>query len=143
MTKGPAPSNGMRVAAMDVARTAIRKGSHDMTCYSLTKKVAASEYEFSYAQLEGVQFEYNKKPVEIVDEGVIFRDVIEHEDGTFEEVEGSDTLHTADSVIISISQGPQSRLVNTTEGLKANARGLLAADEKGYTSRPNVIKLKG
>ena len=54
-----------------------------------------------------------------------------------------DTLHTADSVIISISQGPQSRLVNTTEGLKANARGLLAADEKGYTSRPNVIKLKG
>lgn len=126
-------------AAMDVARTAIRKGSHDMTCYSLTKKVAASDYEFSYAQLEGVQFEYNKKPVEIVDEGVIFRDVIEHEDGTFEEVEGSDALHTADSVIISISQGPPSRLVNTTEGLKANARGLLAADEKGYTSRPGVF----
>ena len=42
-------------------------------------------------------------------------------------------------MIISISQGPQSRLVNTTEGLKANARGLLAADEKGYTSRPGVF----
>lgn len=52
---------------------------------------------------------------------------------------GKDTLHTADSVIISISQGPQSRLVNTTEGLKANARGLLAADERGFTSRPGIF----
>lgn len=126
-------------AAMDVARTAIRKGSHDLTCYSITKKVAASEYEFSYAQLEGVKFEYNKKPVEIVDEGVIFKDVIENEDGSFTEVEGSETLHPADSVIVSISQGPQSRLVNTTEGLKANAKGLLAADERGFTSRPGIF----
>lgn len=126
-------------AAMDVARTAIRKGSHDLTCYSLSKKVAASDYEFSYAKLEGVQFEYNKKPVEIVDEGVIFIDVIENEDGTFTEVEGTETLHPAESVIISISQGPQSRLVNTTEGLKANARGLLAADETGHTSRAGIF----
>lgn len=35
-------------AAMDVARTAIRKGSPYLTCFSLTKKVAASDYEFSY-----------------------------------------------------------------------------------------------
>lgn len=126
-------------AAMDVARTAMRKGSQEITCFSLTKKVAASQYEFSYAQLEGVDFAYNKKPVEIVDEGVIFRDVIENEDGSLTEVEGSDTLYPADSIIISISQGPQNTIVTTTTGLTANQRGLLVADENGQTSRPGVF----
>jgi len=126
-------------AAMDVARTAIRKGVEKITCFSITKEVAASKYEFSYASLEGVEFEYNKKPVEIVDEGVIFRDVIEAEDGTLTEVAGSDRLYTADSVIVSISQGPRNTIVSTTEGLKANARGLLIADEEGHTTRPGVF----
>lgn len=126
-------------AAMDVARTAMRKGSRYITCFSITQKVAASDYEFSYAQLEGVTFEYNKRPVEIKDEGVIFRDVIENEDGSFTDVDGSDKLYPSDSVIISISQGPQNRLVNTTEGLKANKRGLLEADETGHTSRPGIF----
>ncbi len=126
-------------AAMDVARTALRKGTQDLTCFSITKKVAASQYEFSYAQLEGVKFEYNKKPVEIVDEGVIFRDVLEDEEGNLTEVEGSDTLYPADSVIVSISQGPQNTIVNTTTGLTANQRGLLVADEHGRTSRPGIF----
>lgn len=126
-------------AAMDVARTAMRHGSRNITCFSLRKKIAASHYEFSYAQLEGVDFAYNKKPVEIVDEGVIFRDVIENEDGSLTEVEGSDTLYPANSVIISISQGPQNQIVNTTEGLKANDRGLLIADDNGQTSRPGIF----
>lgn len=98
-------------AAMDVARTAIRKGVRYLTCFSLTKKVAASHHEFSYAQLEGVEFEYNKAPVEITDEGVI----------------------------ISISQGPQNRIVSTTTGLEANNRGLLVADETGHTTRPGIF----
>ena len=126
-------------AAMDVARTAIRKGVENLTCFSITKEVAASEYEFSYAQLEGVLFEYNKRPVEIKDNGVIFRDVIENEDGTFTDVEGTDKLYEADSVIISISQGPQNRLVNTTDGLKTNNKGLLEADDTGHTSRPGIF----
>ncbi len=126
-------------AAMDVARTAIRKGVENLTCFSITKEVAASEYEFSYAQLEGVLFEYNKRPVEIKDNGVIFRDVIENEDGTFTDVEGTDKLYESDSVIISISQGPQNRLVNTTDGLKTNNKGLLEADDTGHTSRPGIF----
>ena len=126
-------------AAMDVARTALRHGSRDVTCFSLTKKVVASEHEFSYATLEGVKFEYNKKPVEITDEGVIFRDLIETEDGTLNEVEGSDTLIPADSVMISISQGPQNTIVNTTTGLNATSKGLLEADDCGRTSRPGVF----
>ena len=126
-------------AAMDVARTAMRNGSRKVTCFSLSKKISASDYEFSYAQLEGVQFQYNKKPVEITDDGVIFRDLVEHEDGTLEEVAGSDALIAADSIIISISQGPQNVIVNTTTGLEANHRGLLVADEEGRTTRPGIF----
>lgn len=126
-------------AAMDVARTAMRQGTREVTCFSLSRTIAASQYEFSYAQLEGVQFTYNKKPVEIVDEGVIFRDLIENEDGSFVEIEGSDTLYPADSIIISISQGPQNTIVSTTTGLNTNARGLLTVDEVGRTSRPGIF----
>ena len=126
-------------AAMDVARTAIRKGVRDLTCFSITKKVAASHHEFSYAQLEGVQFEYNKAPVEITDDGVIFKDVEEQEDGSFTDVLDSQKLYKADSVIISISQGPQNRIVTTTQGLEADKKGRLVADETGHTSRPGIF----
>lgn len=126
-------------AAMDVARTAIRKGVQELTCFSITKKVAASHHEFSYAKLEGVEFKYNKKPIEITDDGVIFRDIIEDEEGNFTEVEGSDTLYPAESVIISISQGPKNTIVNTTKGLEVNKRGLLVADETGNTTRPGIF----
>ena len=126
-------------AAMDVARTAMRNGSRKVTCFSLTKKITASDYEFSYAKLEGVEFEYNKKPIEITDDGVIFRDLIEGEDGSLTEVEGSDKLYPMDSTVISISQGPMNVIVNTTTGLKANKRGLLVADDCGRTSRPGIF----
>lgn len=126
-------------AATDVARTAIRKGVQELTCFSITKQVAASKHEFSYAQLEGVQFEYNMAPVEIKDDGVIFKDVIENEDGTFTDVPDSTHFFPADSVIISISQGPQNRIVNTTQGLAADKRGLLVADETGHTTRPGIF----
>lgn len=126
-------------AAMDVARTARRHGVEELTCFSITKKVAASDYEFNYAKLEGVDFEYNKRPVEIVDEGVIFCDVVENEDGSFTDVPGTEKLYEADSVIISISQGPQNTISSTTTGLETNKRGLLVADEFGNTSRPGIF----
>jgi len=125
-------------AAMDVARTALRKGAEELICVSRRQKVAASEYEFSYAQLEGVEFVFNKMPVEIVDEGVILRDLIE-EDGKLTEVEGSDTLWKADSIMISVSQGPLNLIVSNTPGLATTPRGLLAVDELGRTSRPGIF----
>ena len=101
--------------------------------------LAASRTEFEYAQLEGVHFEYCKAPVRIVDEGVYFADVVHNEDGSFTEIEGSEKLYPADSVIISISQGPRNRIVSTTKGLEANARGLLVADDHGRTTRPGIF----
>lgn len=126
-------------AAMDVARTAIRKGASALTCFSLTKEVSASQYEYDYAKLEGVSFEYNKSPVEITDDGVIFKDLLEDEEGNLTDIPGSEKLYPADSVIISISQGPQNRIVTTTEGLAANQKGLLVADETGHTTRPGIF----
>ena len=126
-------------AAMDVARTAIRHGTRHLECFSITKKLAASDYEASYAKLEGVEFFYNKKPVEITDEGVVFRDVEEAEDGTITDLPGTEMLYPADSVIVSISQGPCTTITETTEGLKVNPRGLFVTDEVGRTSRPGIF----
>lgn len=126
-------------AAMDVARTAIRNGSRQVTCFTPEAKVAASDYEFNYAALEGVQFQYHLKPIEILDDGVIFRQVQQAEDGTLQEIEGSDKVYPADSVIIAISQGPRNVIVSTTSGLEANASGLLVADEHGKTSRKGIF----
>ncbi len=126
-------------AAMDVARTAVRSGCREVTCFSLEKKVAASDYEYSYAKLEGVKFQYNLKPIEILDDGVIFRDIIENDDGTIEEVKGSDKFYPSDSVIIAISQGPKNIIVSTTTGLEANKSGLLVADDVGNTTRPGIF----
>ncbi|MBQ3124689.1 MAG: NAD(P)-dependent oxidoreductase [Clostridia bacterium] len=126
-------------AAMDVARTVLRKGSRKATCFSITEKVAASDYEYSYAQLEGVKFRFNYRPLEIFDDGVEFIKVKEYEDGTFEDIEGTEEFFKADSVIISISQGPRNVIAKATKGLDVNNRGLLVADESGHTSMPGVF----
>ena len=126
-------------SAMDVARTALRKGVRWLQCFSRTSTVAASQHEYNYALLEGVEFVYCKIPVEITDEGVIFADAEEKEDGTILQIPGTEKLYPADSVIISISQGPKNQLVNTTKGLEANQKGLLVADEEGHTSRPEIF----
>ena len=126
-------------AAMDVARTAIRKGSAEVTCFSITEKVAASEYEYKYARLEGVKFEYSLKPVEIREDGVVFRKVTEDENGVCEEIPDSDVFYPSTSVIIAISQGPRNVIVNSTTGLNVNDRGLLRADSNGFTSREGIF----
>lgn len=126
-------------AAMDVCRTALRNGVRKVECFSVTDGVAASRHEFEYAELEGVEFHYRKMPVEITEEGVIFADTIVNEDGSIEKVEGTETLYPADNVMVSISQGPANKLMNTTEGLKANDRGLIATDDTGHTSLAGVF----
>lgn len=126
-------------AAMDVARTAMRKGVRYLQCFSRTSTVAASQHEYEYAVLEGVEFIYCKIPVEITDDGVIFADAVEEEDGTITQIEGTEKLYPADSIIISISQGPKDKLISSTDGLKANERGLLIADEEGHTTRPEIF----
>ena len=130
---------GVGNAAMDVARTAIRHGSRYVTCFARRDTVSASQYEFSYAKLEGVDFEFNKAPVEICDDGVIFQDTVVNEEGKLVTVEGSERKYPCDSVIVSVSQGAMNRLTSTTSGLETDKRGLLIADEHGQTTRPGVF----
>ncbi len=126
-------------AAMDVARTAIRNGSRHVTCFSIEDHVAASEYEFRYAQLEGVKFAYNRMPIEIFEDGVLFRRVVYTEDGRSHGDEKGDMFQKSDSVIIAISQGPRNVIVNSAPKLTVNGRGLLVADEDGNTSIPGIF----
>lgn len=126
-------------AAMDVARTAVRNGARKVTCFSIENKVAASDYEFRYASLEGVRFEYNLKPVEITDKGVLFRSVVENDDGAVDEIEKSDVFYEADSVIISISQKPRNSIASKTDGLEATKNGLMVVDEFGHTGREGIF----
>ena len=61
---------GVGNSAMDCARVALRNGARHVTCYSRNDAdhVAASQYEYSYAKLEGVGFRFNRQPVEIREE---------------------------------------------------------------------------
>ena len=127
-------------AAMDVARTAIRHGSRDVTVYVRGDEVAAAEHEFNYAQLDGVHFEYRKAAVRIVDEGVVFCDLVDDpETGELVEDRSTDALVEADSIIVSISQVPRNRLVTADHDLHLNERGTLQTDKHGETTMEGVF----
>lgn len=126
-------------AAMDVARTAIRKGSHYVTVYSITETPAASPKEVEYAKIDGVEFEYLQTAIEIKDEGAVICDVEWTEDGKMIKHEETAHLVPADTIIISISQGPQDRLVNRDKELQVDSKGLLKTDEKGETTMEGIF----
>ena len=126
-------------AAMDVARTAIRKGSRHVTVYSITEIPAASPKEVEYAKLDGVEFEYLQTAIEIRDEGAIICDVEWTEDGKLVKKEETARLVPADSIIISISQGPQDRIVNRDKELQVDDRGLLKTDANGEITMPGIF----
>lgn len=126
-------------AAMDVARTAIRKGSRHVTVYSITEIPAASPKEVEYAKLDGVEFEYLQTAIEIRDEGAIICDVEWTEDGKLVKKEETARLVPADSIIISISQGSQDRIVNRDKELQVDDRGLLKTDANGETTMPGIF----
>lgn len=126
-------------AAMDVARTAIRKGSRHVTVYSITEIPAASPKEVEYAKLDGVEFEYLQTAIEIRDEGAIICDVEWTEDGKLVKKEETARLVPADRIIISISQGPQDRIVNRDKELQVDDWGLLKTDANGETTMPGIF----
>ena len=126
-------------SAMDCARTAIRKGARHVVCVARGDTISASQYETSYARLEGVDFLMDKTTLEIRDDGVVLADNRKGEDGSTVTVEGTEKLYPCDSVIIAVSQGAESNLVQTTRGIDTTGKGLLAVDEDGRTSRPGVF----
>ena len=126
-------------SAMDCARTAIRQGARFVTCVNLTDTLTASQYESSYAKLEGVEFIYNKCTVEIREDGVILADSQTDENGRIVPVPGTEKCYPCTGVIVAVSQGAESNLVKTTKDIDTGRTGLLTVDEDGHTSRPGVF----
>ncbi|WP_026894910.1 NAD(P)-dependent oxidoreductase [Clostridiisalibacter paucivorans] len=130
--------------AMDVARTALRKGVREV--YIMYRKgaeeMSASENEIDYAKLDGVKFEYYKTPIEIVDEGIKYlktSKVVKDEKVEFISDPSKEYLFESDSVIIAISQGPKANIVSNTKGISINNKGLVSTDEEGNTTREGVF----
>ena len=125
-------------SAMDVARTALRKGAKHVTILCRSDKPAASVREVDYALSDGVEFLYGIHSERITDRGVEYRQAAFDEEGQVTGM-GEPALFLADSVIIAVSQGPKDKIVNTTHGLNTTDHGLLATDETGHTSRPGIF----
>ena len=125
-------------SAMDVARTALREGVKHVTVLSHSKEASASPREIEYAIADGVEILYGACTEEITDNGVIYRQASFDEQGNRISI-GEPELLPSDSVIVAIGQGAQNRIVSTTTGLEMSSRGLLAADEKGNTTRPGIF----
>ena len=125
--------------AMDVARTALRRGVRDVKIMVRSDRYTASEEEKEYAEIEGAQFIFNKAPVEICDEGVYFADTVCDENHKVISMSDKPQLYKTDTVMICVSQRPSNLILTTTKGLEVNERGLAKIDpQTGETSRPGV-----
>lgn len=131
--------------AMDSARTAKRNGVKDVSILYRRDfdSMTATKHEIEEAKDEGVTFELFKTPVEIVDEGVIYRQtkIIIDENGkeNLVELENTDELLKCDSVIIAVSQTPKNNIVVNNKGFKTIGNGLLEIGDSGETSRSGVF----
>lgn len=125
--------------AMDVARTALRNGTKDVTVmYRKTMaEMSARDEEIEAAKMDGVTFEVLKTPVEFMDDGIIYNTVINKE-GSFE-TEDERKLYDTNSIIVSISQGPQANIISTTEGIDVSQKGLVKTNEFGKTTREGIF----
>lgn len=125
--------------AMDVARTALRKGSTNVSVLNILseEEIAASPAEVKMAKEDGVQFIHDVTVKEICKEHIILRKVIK-EDGKFIDI-GDEIILEVDHVIISIGQGARSNLVATDGDLKLNHKGLLEVKPDGSTTKIGVF----
>ena len=125
--------------AMDVARTALRMGVKDVKITVRSDTYSASEEEKQYAEYEGAEFVFNKQPVEITDDGVMFLDTVCDENHKIISRSETPTLMQADSVMICISQRPSNMILTQTKGLEVSERGLAKISENGETTREGVF----
>ena len=125
-------------SAMDVARTALRKGVRRVSVFCRRYQTAASVREVDYAKADGVEFFYGMRPTRIVDNGVYYKKVEMDEEGNITST-SEEQFFPCSSVIIAISQGAQNRIVSTTTGLEMSSHGLLATNEHGETTREGIF----
>lgn len=130
---------GMGNAAMDVARTALRNGSRQVTLYARGKHSSASSSEREYAQLDGANFVFGKQIWKITEKGPVFKtSIFDENDRVIGFEEGLEQVEV-DSTVISISQVPRQEFVNSAGGMQSAENGTIMVDENMMTTRPGVF----
>ena len=117
--------------AMDAARTAIRSGAKDVTVMYRKgeENMPAEKHEIECAKIDGVKFDFFKEPIEMVEDGLIYRKTDE---------EGVTGHEKADAIFVSISQNPNDVLVKNAN-IEVCDRGFVSTDDSGMTSREGVF----
>lgn len=137
--------------AMDAARCAKRLGAeHVYIVYRRSEEeMPARLEEIHHAKEEGIEFMLLTNPNRIIgDENglVCGMKCVKMELGEPDasgrrrpvEIKGSEFIVDVDSVIISVGTSPNPLIRSTTEGLEANKRGCLVADESMKTTKEGV-----
>jgi glutamate synthase (NADPH/NADH) small chain len=128
--------------AMDCNRTSIRQGAKAVTCAYRRDEanMPGSKREVANAKEEGVQFLWNRQPVEIVGEGRVEGvKVVTTEMGppdargrrTPQVVEGSEEIIPADRVLIAFGFRPSPQPWFTQHGIEVDERGRVKAPANG------------
>lgn len=137
--------------AMDSARTALRLGAESHIVYRRTfEEMPARREEMDHAKEEGVIFDLLVSPIEIKgnEEGRVVSMICQrYELGEPDEsgrrkpvaIEGDTYEMPVDTVIMSIGQGPNPLVQQTTPDLQTNKWGNIVADDNGVTSKPGVF----
>ncbi len=140
--------------AMDCNRTSIRQGANTVTCVYRRdeENMPGSRKEVANAKEEGVRFEFNKQPIEVVGngkvEGVKFVTTQLGEPDANgrrrpEPIPGSEEIIPADRVLIAFGFRPSPQPWFTEFGIQTDDGGLIKAPEKQncafQTTNPKVF----
>lgn len=140
--------------AMDCNRTSIRQGAANVTCAYRRDEanMPGSRREVANAKEEGVQFQFNRQPVEIVGEAgkVTGVKVVETQLGAPdaagrrrpEVVEGSESIIPADRVLVAFGFQPSPAAWFNDFNIQLDDRGRVIANQNAnafQTSNPKVF----
>ena len=127
--------------AMDAARSAKRNGAKKVyVMYRGSREtITATRPEYEGAIEDGIEFIFQKTPIELLEEGVKYMVT----DGPYGEISDEENAEVgvfkADSIIVAISQLPKNNIVSNTTGVETNNSGLIVTDGNGKTTRNGVF----
>ena len=137
--------------AMDAARTTVRLGADVKVVYRRGEdELPARKEEVKHAKEEGVVFELQTNPVEILTDDTnnvkgikLIKTELGEPDASGRrrphDVKGSEYILDCDSVIMSLGTSPNPLVALTTEGLKVDENKRIIVDENGMTTKYGVF----
>ncbi|MFI3162976.1 MAG: NAD(P)-dependent oxidoreductase [Bacillota bacterium] len=142
--KGKVCVIGAGDVAMDAARCAKRYGASEVSILyrGSVDQMSATKHEIHGAKDDGIEFIFNRAPMEITEKGMYVQTTQqeEMEDGRLKltPVENSKEFLEFDNILIAVSQSAANNIVSNTKGLETKY-GLLVTDQFASTTRPGVF----